>query len=722
MRIIIFLGLMLTTTIVLSFSSNYSSEKDLLELSLEALLEVNVTTASRQEQNVLNAPASIIVINAEQIRKRHYINLSDLLQDLPSVDIQRRNEEHRFHTISIRGNAGNNKFLILQNGIRIDSPTSELIPIADNFPLYHAKQVEILYGPAAALYGADAFVGVINIITELPENIEGLGFSTSIGTDNYHYHSAHLGKTFDNDVKLVLGGHKHYADGFDIFDNYPIEYFNQDDDTRHDNYKNALNPERSHSFFGELKLGDTLVLGMNHSFFRGLTSNGAKPDTVIYDVNARWDTQLDTVYLKYRTHLTDNLQSETLLNYTRYEVDPSSKFINMYSNFDNAYKYAKGEKSSIEQQFNYKFNDKHNIILGLLAEHYYTLPKTADLPSPYNTLSDTHTQTMYYQGTRLPVLFFDHNYENIGSYLQLSSKWNDKFSSTLGLRYDHHTNYGDALNPRVSFIHHVSSRTSMKWQYGESFRAPSAGERFSYYGSIAETAPDKYSSEFIHAPNPYLKPEKARTWEFSVTRHLREGLYGLLSAYYMEVDNLIMPIIVPPIQFIPNTHILTTEINDNLGTAQYYGSDISLNYKKSWDLWQTEWWANYSFVNGYTEKDSVRSDLPHIAKHKLKIGSTITYDKYYFITPTFYVIDRTNSGKVDPINTTTRLQSPGYVVMDLHLGAEHLWDTNLSAYFSIHNVFNTHHYHAGGLSGMTYTATPQPLREFMFSLRYQFQM
>lgn len=138
----------------------------LLGLSLEELMNISIVTASKREESIQSTPSTVTVVTQQQITDRHYINLIDLLQDLPGFDIQKATDETRYHNITFRGHLGNNKFLILQNGIRIDSPTGEIIPVADNFPLYNAKQIEILYGPAAALYGADAFGGVINIITK----------------------------------------------------------------------------------------------------------------------------------------------------------------------------------------------------------------------------------------------------------------------------------------------------------------------------------------------------------------------------------------------------------------------------------------------------------------------------------------------------------------------------------------------------------------------------
>lgn len=138
----------------------------LLPLSLDELIATPVTTASRRAEARTQTPAHIIVITREQMRDRRYKNLADLLEDLPGVDFQRGTRSTQFNHFVFQGNAGNNKLLILLDGVRIDHPAGGKIPVADNFSLHFARQVEILYGPAAALYGADAVAGVINIITD----------------------------------------------------------------------------------------------------------------------------------------------------------------------------------------------------------------------------------------------------------------------------------------------------------------------------------------------------------------------------------------------------------------------------------------------------------------------------------------------------------------------------------------------------------------------------
>ena len=124
---------------------------------VESLLNRKTTTAAQIEQFASEAPATVYVISKEQIQNRGYESLLDILDDIPEVEIQRLGNPEFNQHISFRGVAGNEKFLVLQDGVRISAPTGDTHSIGYNFSVDHAEQVEVIIGPASALYGVDAF-------------------------------------------------------------------------------------------------------------------------------------------------------------------------------------------------------------------------------------------------------------------------------------------------------------------------------------------------------------------------------------------------------------------------------------------------------------------------------------------------------------------------------------------------------------------------------------
>src|SRR5690606_26222413 len=130
-----------------------------------------VISAAGYEQKITDAPASITVIDAEQLQKRPYISLLDAVRDVEGVDIGETTDKTGQGTISIRG-MGADYTLILIDGRRQNN-IGDLYP--NNFggnqfnhipPRDQIERIEIIRGPMATLYGSDAIGGVINIITK----------------------------------------------------------------------------------------------------------------------------------------------------------------------------------------------------------------------------------------------------------------------------------------------------------------------------------------------------------------------------------------------------------------------------------------------------------------------------------------------------------------------------------------------------------------------------
>jgi outer membrane receptor protein involved in Fe transport len=738
-NLIFYLGLPFLLDIAIGSGPVLANDKEafeyLLELPLEELVNVKIVTASKHQENIRDTPTTVIVITKQQILNRRYVNLIDLLADLPGVDVQRATEETRYHNITLRGHLGNNKFLILQDGVRIDSPTGEAIPIADNFPLYHAKQVEILYGPAAALYGADAFGGVINIITEDAKEINGVHVATSLGSSGYRYNYVQAGKQFNEQFSIVAGGHKHSADTADLSKYYPNDYgkvaavtFSGKTVVAAKDREGHVAPVVSESAFLKVTVGKNLTLGFNHSFFRSLSSTGDKPSATLFTEEAQWDTEINTSYGKYHFNGNEHLSGETLINYTTYEVAPESGFQNIFVDFRHTYKYSKGRKRGIEQQLSYQFNDQQNLIGGLSYEDFYALPKTADLPHPFDPQKTYNEQNLFYDGTdnTLPIQLLDANYTNSAGYLQLQSVWNERWSSTIGLRYDKNSRYESTFNPRLGLIYKPVANTVIKLLYGEAFRAPAPVESLNIYGTFTGQKNEKgeYIAKSFRVPNLNLRPEKVRTTELSVSETWPENLTMFVSGYYTEVEELIDTMTEKsPSQFIPGGYIESATVKDNVGKGRHYGADLGLNYQRGLnDSLMGSFWGSYSFIEGdVTNAQGNTADLPYIARHKLKLGATFSYQNKYVVTPQIYLIGRTDTNKNDPSHPGGHLQSPGYALVNLHLGARQVLVKGLSTNLDIYNLFDTRYYNAGGVtSNVTFVGTPQPPRALMFSLRYQF--
>jgi len=144
---------------------------DLTTLSIEELMGIEVETvsgASRYEQPVSEAPASVSIVSAEQIKKYGYRNLADILQSVPgfSVTNDRNYQYAGIRGFGLPGDYGT-RVLLMVDGIRQNEPMfnsvfiGELVVDTDLI-----ERVEIIRGPGHTLYGANALMAVINIVTK----------------------------------------------------------------------------------------------------------------------------------------------------------------------------------------------------------------------------------------------------------------------------------------------------------------------------------------------------------------------------------------------------------------------------------------------------------------------------------------------------------------------------------------------------------------------------
>lgn len=153
----------------------------LKRLSLEDLMNVEVatvTTASKIEEKATDAPATVLVITAQDIKLRGYSNLKDVLRDLPGMETVEGYYTEIATLVPVRGISGNNKIIVLVNGMRVNPPGGEFFPFGSDFSVRDAEQVEVIYGPGSTLYGQDAISAVINVKTRHKYALGGIsGFA-----------------------------------------------------------------------------------------------------------------------------------------------------------------------------------------------------------------------------------------------------------------------------------------------------------------------------------------------------------------------------------------------------------------------------------------------------------------------------------------------------------------------------------------------------------------
>lgn len=712
---------------------------ELLPLSLDELMATPVVTASRKQESREQTPAHIMVYTREQIRERRYKSLADLLEDLPGVDFQRATRSAQYNHFAFQGHLSNNKLLILLDGVRIDHPAGGKIPVAENFSLHFAKQVEVLYGPAAALYGADAFAGVINIITD--KAAEALHGRASVGFGQFGTREDNflVGGSPLPGFTLTASAHQQASDRAPLDKYYPDSYpkvaAGGIPAAQREHYVGDIS---SQSQYARLDYEDRLTLGFYRNRFRNLSSNGDAPAAAFYLSNVFFDTTIDTWYGKYRAELVPGLKAETVVDQSTYEIDPRTRYINRTTNFqNNGYDYAYARRRGIEQNFNWQLNDAHHLLAGFGYKDYYAV-ETPDLPGPYNTSTGPANQGYVYTNTRLPLQNFESRFTSWSSYLQWQARWSEDFSTMLGTRRDLYSTYGGTLNPRIGAVWRPAPGNYLKLLYGEAFRAPAPEDVYSAFGSFTAQAGTPYRGTGFRAPNTALQPEKSKNLSLTWDWRPRSDFNLIANAYSARVEQVITtqsgdsstpcPFdakrLLGANQYIPGAILCSSTTKANSGNDRYWGIDLIPQWKTSLGHgWSADLWGSYSYIRGYTREStgSIEREQINIAQHKVKLGITFRYQDWLTITPRLQWIGETNTGKELSATSPERIKTDAYRSLSLHLAMHKLGSDQLSFYLDLYNLTDERYYAAHtSASSSVLSQVPQQPRTAVGSIEYRF--
>ncbi len=207
-------------------ASCQGEQPDLTQKSLEDLMNIEVTSVAKKEQKTSQAAAAVFVISSDEIRRSGALNIPDLLRMVPGIEVAQLNGS--VWAISARGFNGqeSNKLLVLIDGRTVYNPIfagvfwdSQIVPLAS------IERIEIIRGPGAAVWGANAVNGVINIITKSAKDTQGTYAVVGGGSLGAQPETMRFGAKAGN-----LGAYRVYVEGFHTVAQRSIDGGNGEDD------------------------------------------------------------------------------------------------------------------------------------------------------------------------------------------------------------------------------------------------------------------------------------------------------------------------------------------------------------------------------------------------------------------------------------------------------------------------------------------------------------
>lgn len=657
--------------------------ESLIELSPKevSLFDVRITSASLNEESARKATALIYVITEEEIKVRGYQSLNDVLMDSPDFKVDNLSAEQANNIITTRGVSGQENFIILLDGVRISSPTNETMPILENYPVHFAKQIEIIYGPASALYGADALTGIINIISKT-DNKQAVNIEANTSIGNYEtyntdlYLNTKVGKT-----SITITG-KYYQENQA---NLPNLYNTEDlDISSHQTGvfatvfgeqipNQAFEPEyqnfrKAYAIFASLK-NENLQLNIFHNYTENSTSNGVKPSNTIYNKNIFYGQGVSTASLNYHKAIRKNISLSSLLMGSIYEVNPNSSFRNVFVNMERGYKYAYGSEIQFRQLLKWQLNTKLNLVSGITTQFFSSIPKSADLATAINKRNSLEATLI---GTDIDAKFFSLNYSNIGGFAQFQYAPSEKINLTVGSRLDYNSRFGTTLNPRIGLVVEPINKLSIKLLFGSAFLAPSPEQAFSHYGSFfSEDNGQTYQSFFWRLPNPDLKPIKSQNIELGIRYVANNTLSISLQSYYTILSDLFTSIGDADNENRYNNSFLGWEVDfieilTNQGRQINYGGNLQIAYKRKWNKNKINAYLSINYVDGNVEQGDKKLELRRIAPFMLKAGIDFSWHKFS-IAPRVLMMGQQNMSSFEENNNTKRQKISGYTLLNMNL-------------------------------------------------------
>jgi len=546
----------------------------LTKLTIDQLAGIKVKVASGLSESLTNAPGSIVVITALDIRQRGYTSIDEVFEDLPGFDVV-RGRGTSYATVYQRGyrTPFTQRILFLVDGQVDNHLWSHEANFTRQYPLSNIERIEILYGPASAVYGPNAFSGIVNVVTKSGKGLRDGAVSQEVNLQIGSWRT----RSIDAAVR-GRSGHWSFAASARIFASNEADLSD-----RWGFASNSLYSDRQ--LWGPLL--DTEIadepLGryLDRTDNRGVLGSVSYKDTKLGVIwwrraegfgpyyaadrvqnNGFWVRTSTQAYLTHRTKLSDKITAHTLLlardnttsgdwaeaipeNESAVNADPNLDYTDLSrtSYISKTMWYAGGQSLLARQTVAGEF-DKHLSLSGglkyerkKLAKQYdvpgyyvggYSSAGTQDDPGPHGLgshigLSTDPTYTLPPQ----PVgTLADDNVvltDDIGGFAQAIYD-RGRFRLSSGLRIDHNSVYGRTINPRVTAIARLGKAGAVKLLYGEASQEPAPIQLWGgWSGRLA---------------NPNLRPEKARNVEGVLVYRAGRTLHQL-SAFYARYRDVI---------------------------------------------------------------------------------------------------------------------------------------------------------------------------------------
>ncbi len=732
-----------------------------------------VVSANRSLTDVKDLPFTIYVVTQKQIKDNGYLTLVDVLKDIPGIRVSQPGSALEGETFLMRGLLGNSYAKILINDLPIKPTAVRGMPIGAQLPVQHAERIEIIFGSSAAVYGADASAGVINIITSDSERPFYVQSDLALGGQGMTHLNLTLGGKLGwdkNVLKFSLFGSftdlKRRNIYYDQFNNYnPLNYLFQDSShTSIPNYKGTAAypilkdlPHQSRRFGIRLQYRG-FTLGIQNMYRKDHSAIGLNPAVISYANPLNYKAEDISLYnLSWNSKAEKRMQLKFNLSLLVYQMDQGSSSDYVYALPNSSVRFWETSASTPApfDTINYaalsediyndlvsgsRFSQNTSVDLnfeGLLSHKSYkwldlltgyttqisvNQPFIDYLPAPFDSSSDLNGNGIddVSENYDFPITPDLDVFFNLGFFAQVYVT-TKRFNFLAGIRTDRHNIYGNSTSPRVAGIFKVNPKWSIRGSFGRSFRAPT-----SFYGnntfiirSFPQAGVRKASDEFPDFAE-YV-PEITNSVELGFRYTPKTKWFADLTFFYSKTNNLISQSYQEAFPFI-----IAGYFNDSLSNLVLYGIQGRLEGKKI--LWDGKIDV---VLDGQIAKGSevLPFSLGKIEQVRaqptfmFRAQTNVRLNDRWIVTGTGHLQSNWASRRVtDDFLLEEPLRSQyinsGFVTLDLNIRYQ-LTD-NFQGYFLFNNILGTQY---GGIAANGFIDdliyNPQPLSSLRLGLNYR---
>ncbi|MCP3852163.1 MAG: TonB-dependent receptor [Gammaproteobacteria bacterium] len=630
------------TLSVVKAESITTTETELMKLkamSLEALMNVEVTSVSRRKQKLVDAASAVFVINQKDIHHSGATSIPELLRMVPGINVAR--VDANSWAITSRGLSGlfANKLLVLMDGRSVYSPSfSGVYWSVQDTVLEDIERIEVIRGPGASVWGANAVNGVINIITKSAADTQGTLLTAGTGTEERKFGSIRQGG------EIGKGHYRLYA-----------KYFKRDDAV----FTNGQDADDA---------WDSLRAGFRTDF-QSSDNDKVTIQGDIYQGDAGETVTSPSISPPYMPTVNNNYDfngANLLARWERSFFDGSSRALQFY--YDKA-KYT-GQRNEHRQTLDleYKFHlapqNSHELVWGV--GYRYTWDK----------LQETEFRSFE------PQSRYDSTYN---AFIQDEiTLIDEKLFLTLGTKLEHNDYSGFEIQPTARLLWHPEQDHSLWLAISRAVRTPNRSEHDTtaipavmppFSGGLPVQMQimgnDDFDSEVL------IAYEAGYRMPFTPLGSID------LALFYNDYDQLRS---IESVGIVPHppSHITATNTIENKLSGESYGVELALKLRPR-DGWELQLAYSWSDVHLRLDSDSSdnlsKEDEGTTPEHQLSLRSGMELSSVVDLDLWLRYVDELPSGNIDAYTTLdARLSWEYREGLEFSLVARNLMDSQHAEY------------------------------------------